>query len=236
MLKVAKLAGIVFALAFMLSGCTAEIFSIGATSVNYQPSPTPLPLTATQAAELAQIQLTNVTGLPVTVEAVSPSEIAVRYTRLGEEVTPQAVIDIAQTFGGLLELNYTYIRTVTISTDTVNAQIPAATILAWYNQDVSSQQLVNMVLPDAVLPTPTPEPTPEPTVAPTTAPAPEGEAAPAPEGEAAPAPEGEAAPAPEGEAAPAPEGEAAPAPEGEAAPAPEGEAAPAPTAEATPAQ
>jgi hypothetical protein len=116
-------------------------------------------MTAPQVAELVQVQLTQVSNVPVTVEAVSPGELSVRLNRLGEQLSPQAVLAIGEAVGGFLDLNYTFLRSVSIVTgENETVQLSSAQISAWYNGEMSSQEFVNLVLPGATLPEPTPDP------------------------------------------------------------------------------
>jgi hypothetical protein len=155
MSKFAKTAGVLVVLMFALAACNPlEFFSVRA--YNWQPTPTPRPMTAPQVAELVQLQLTQVSNVPVTVEAVSPGELTVRLNRLGEQLSPQAVLAIGEAVGGFLDLNYTFLRTVTIVTgQNESVQLSSGQILAWYNGEMSSQEFVNLVLPGATLPEPT---------------------------------------------------------------------------------
>jgi hypothetical protein len=163
MSKFAKTAGVLVVLMFTLAACNPLAF-FSARPYDWQPTPTPRPMTATQVAELVQLRLAQVSNVPVTVEAVSPGELSIRLNRLGEQLSPQSVLAIGEAVGGFLDLNYTFLRTVTIVTgENQTAQLSAQQISAWYSGEMSSQEFVNLVLPGATLPEPTADPmyTPE---------------------------------------------------------------------------
>ncbi len=138
MLKIARVVGITFALLLVMAACNPEPVLISRT-LNWQPTPTPRPLTAAQVAGLVETQLVNVAGLSVTVSADENGNLVVQSDSALDDA---AVINISQTVAGFIELDYTNLDTVTIEAGGSTKQLSASTLMNWYNRDIDDAALL----------------------------------------------------------------------------------------------
>jgi hypothetical protein len=143
--------GIGLALLVAMGGMIFGIGSLGSSpelvsnpAYVWQATPTALPISTSEIANLAQAQLADASGLPVEVSTGEEGEIVIAFTN---EVTDTTILRAASTVGGFIELNYTTVDLMTVQMGDATMQVAADNVLAWYNRNLSDEEFLALLQP-----------------------------------------------------------------------------------------
>ncbi len=113
-----------------------------ARTYNWQPTPTPISIPPDELVNLLQIQLVDVRGLPVTIEAPEAGALNIAYEGSLDSLT---VFEMLSKIGGFLELNYIDLDTLTIEANGTTLETDGATVSDWYQQNISNDAMLSAI-------------------------------------------------------------------------------------------